>query len=105
MEQVGFIEKPKNKKATVRLQMMGGEISINATLSLVFVLAKKLKKKEFYLELSGYPNLIRCQMVNNQPEIILKQKKKNNLIKLRIAGAERLIKLVNLDGIAYFLGE
>jgi len=103
VEQVGFIEKANNSKAEALLQMMGGEISINATLSLVFILAKKLKKKEFYLDLSGYPNLIQCQMVNNQPEIILKQKIKNNLMKLRVAGAKQLIKLVDLGGIAYFL--
>ena len=76
VEQVGFVEKSKKPKAAARLQMMGGEISINATLSLVFILAKKLKKQEFYLELSGCPNLIRCQIINNQPEIGLNQKNK-----------------------------
>lgn len=103
VEQVGFIEESINPKAKARLQMMGGEISLNATLSLVFILAKKVAQKKFSLELSGYPSLVRCQMTKNWPEIILKPLKKIKKVKLKINNSIQSIKLVNLGGIAYFI--
>jgi diaminopimelate epimerase len=59
VEQVGFVEKPKNPKAVARLQMMGGEFCGNATRSLAWVLWHKRRRgidtsaRTVTLEVSG----------------------------------------------------
>ncbi len=57
VEQVGFIEKPKNKKAIARLQMMGGEFCGNATRCLGWLLLKG-KPGKVKLEVSGSKKLL-----------------------------------------------
>lgn len=57
VEQVGFIEKPKNKKAIARLQMMGGEFCGNSTKCLGWLLLKG-KPGKIKLEVSGSKKLL-----------------------------------------------
>lgn len=66
-EQAGYIEKPENKDACARLQMMAGEFCGNATLSLGAYLFSKEHpetgaEKNFLLEVSGADDLINCHM-------------------------------------------
>jgi diaminopimelate epimerase len=66
-EQVGFIEKPVNKKAAAHLEMAGGEFCGNACMALAAFIAseKGLKQNdwtEIALEVSGTDNLIMCQV-------------------------------------------
>jgi histidine racemase len=103
VEQVGFIEKPEQKDVLARLQMMGGEICINATLSFVQLIAQKKRLKRFNLELSGYSNFIKCMVNKNQPTIMMKSLYKINTVSLKISQKKEPIKLVNLGGIAFFL--
>ncbi|PIV10768.1 hypothetical protein COY13_02830 [Candidatus Roizmanbacteria bacterium CG_4_10_14_0_2_um_filter_36_35] len=63
IEQVAFIEKPKNKKALSRLSLVGGEFSGNAVLCLG---ALKLKNnKEDLFEISGTNELLRIFIDEN----------------------------------------
>ncbi|MFE5429691.1 diaminopimelate epimerase [Peribacillus simplex] len=72
-EQVGFIEKPINNKASAKLQMAGGEFCGNACMALAAFIAseKGLKHNdlaEIILEASGTDKLITCQMKRNLDE-------------------------------------
>ncbi|MFC3884992.1 diaminopimelate epimerase [Bacillus songklensis] len=72
-EQVGFIEKPINNKATAHLQMAGGEFCGNACMALAAFIAseKGLKQNdlmEILLEVSGTDRLIMCQVRRNSDE-------------------------------------
>lgn len=61
VEQVGFIEKPKNKKAIARLQMMGGEFCGNSTRSLGWLLFRGNPGKT-KLEVSGCGKLLKVKI-------------------------------------------
>lgn len=66
-EQVGFIEKPVNKKAAAHLEMAGGEFCGNACMALAAFIAsenglKQNDRTEIALEVSGADNLIMCQV-------------------------------------------
>jgi len=67
VEQVGFIEKPENKKALARLQMMGGEFCGNSTRCLGWLLLKG-KPGRIKLEVSGSKKLLDVK-VNQKGDI------------------------------------
>lgn len=75
-EQVGFIEKPANGKACVRLHMMGGEFCGNATRALAAVIVDRHQceyncndsKIHVSLEVSGADKLISCEVIPNFKE-------------------------------------
>ncbi len=58
VEQVGFLEKPKNSKTDICLQMMGGEFCGNAARAAAFLEAMKNNKKSLRLEVSGFPKIL-----------------------------------------------
>ncbi|HUS60311.1 MAG TPA: hypothetical protein VMX76_02945 [Nevskiaceae bacterium] len=61
VEQVGFIEKPKNGKAAARLQMMGGEFCGNSTRCLGWLLLEG-KPGKVKLEVSGAEKLLEVEI-------------------------------------------
>lgn len=64
VEQVGFIEQPKNKKAIARLQMMGGEFCGNSTRCLGWLLLKG-RSGRVKLEVSGSKKLLDVEINKN----------------------------------------
>lgn len=100
-EQVGFVENPCNQKANARLQMMGGEICLNATLSLASILLEK--EKSVCLELSGFPDLVRCKRAGSQTMICLKLKPEIKTKILKLSSRVCRVPFVDLGGIAYFI--
>lgn len=56
-EQVGFLEKPEDPRAQLRLQMMGGEFCGNATISTAAIICGGETKK-LALEVSGAPGVV-----------------------------------------------
>lgn len=56
-EQVGFLEKPEDPRAQLRLQMMGGEFCGNATISTAAIVCGGEARK-LSLEVSGAPDLV-----------------------------------------------
>lgn len=71
VEQVGFLEKPKNPKADIRLQMMGGEFCGNASRAAAFLEAMKNNKKFLKLEVSGFPEILEATTIGNKVTLIL----------------------------------
>jgi len=71
VEQVGFIEEPKNKLAVIRLQMMGGEFCGNAARSLAWVALKKgwINASSFFIESSGANSLLRAEIQGDRVRI------------------------------------
>lgn len=66
-EQVGFLEKPSNPAAQLRLQMAGDEFCGNGTMSAGAYLAWKSGLQngecaEYWLEVSGATELVRCRI-------------------------------------------
>ncbi len=109
-EQVGFLEAPRNPKAEMRVQMMGGEFCANALRSTASMLALdkakySLKKSfSFNLESSGTNKIIRGRSkINAQgkvswAEIEFPISKKQISIKNVALG-----KLVTLEGITHLV--
>jgi diaminopimelate epimerase len=64
-EQVIFLEKPSDKKAVARLQMMGGEFSGNATLVFAKYLLDRNKSDNLYFESSGINELVKATRLKN----------------------------------------
>ena len=74
-EQAGYIEEPESEEADARLQMMAGEFCGNATLSLAaYLFAKEMplpgEKATLFLEVSGAPELLACQMEKTETDFI-----------------------------------
>src|SRR5579885_2405715 len=68
-EQVGFLEKPKNSTAAIRLQMMGGEFCANGLRATAAYLASLKQNKDadnFLLESSGTDRLISSRIGRNK---------------------------------------
>lgn len=100
VEQVGFIEKTRNKKAAARLQMMGGEFCGNATRCLGWLLLEG-KPGKIKLEVSGSKNLLTV-VINKQGGI-----KAEMPIKSSLNSVKKFDKfwLVSLYGITYIISE
>lgn len=90
IEQVGFIKGNK-------LEMMGGELSINATLAFGYYLSQKLKRNSLKLKTSGISNVVKFQKTKNNDSRIL----------INIPGVKKSkingFDFVDLKGIAYFV--
>lgn len=71
IEQVGFLEKPENSKAAIRLQMMGGEFCGNATRATAYYWAMKTGLKSFKMEVSGFPELMETKITGEEVELKL----------------------------------
>ncbi|MEK7086058.1 MAG: hypothetical protein AAB953_03540 [Patescibacteria group bacterium] len=71
VEQVGFLEKPKNSKADIHLQMMGGEFCGNAARAAAFLEAMKNNKKSFKLEVSGFPEILDATIIGSRVALTL----------------------------------
>lgn len=74
-EQAGYIEEPESEEADARLQMMAGEFCGNATLSLAaYLFAKEMpqpgEKTTLFLEVSGAPGLLSCEMEKTETDFI-----------------------------------
>lgn len=74
-EQAGYIEEPESEEADARLQMMAGEFCGNATLSLAaYLFAKEMpqpgEKTTLFLEVSGAPELLPCEMEKTETDFI-----------------------------------
>lgn len=111
-EQVGYVEKSKNKKAIAHLQMMGGEFCGNATRSLAYMLVRKKTKgieiknniASFFLTVSGVKKPLKVEVscdkknnpisakiempIYNNPEAIYK---KNDLNIVLLEGISHII--------------
>ncbi|MBL7158877.1 hypothetical protein ISS85_00155 [Candidatus Microgenomates bacterium] len=90
IEQVGFIVDNK-------LEMMGGELSINATLAFGYYLAQKLKRNSLKLKTSGLSDSVKFQKTKNNASSILLSIP--GIKKSRVNGFD----FVDLKGIAYFV--
>lgn len=96
IEQVGFLEKPENPRAAIRLQMMGGEFCGNATRATAYFWAMKTRLKSFKIEVSGFSELLSAKINNDKVELelpgIFFQKIQN-----------KKMKIVDLMGIRFIL--
>ncbi|MCB9808429.1 hypothetical protein H6770_04205 [Candidatus Peribacteria bacterium] len=60
-EQVGFLDRPISEQANVRLEMMGGELCINAIRSVsAFLLKESEENAEVLVESSGASQILKC---------------------------------------------
>ncbi|MBQ4340340.1 MAG: hypothetical protein IJC41_05015 [Firmicutes bacterium] len=64
-EQVGFFEMPSDPRASVRLQMMGGEFCGNASISAAAEMAEREgikpgERREILMEVSGAEGIVKC---------------------------------------------
>lgn len=68
-EQVGFIVRPKNDQAVLRLEMSGGEFCGNGLLSAAAYCHNKglCMDKSFLLEISGSDDLLTCEVIAKSP--------------------------------------
>ena len=90
IEQAGFIQDNK-------LEMMGGELSINATLAFGYYLSQKSKSQTLKLKTSGVSSLVKFQKTeDNYSSVLIKIP---NIKKSKIDGFD----FVDLKGIAYFV--
>lgn len=71
IEQVGFIEKPTQKHAHLRLHMMGGEFCVNATRSTAFLYAKEHKLKKVFIETCGLEEVLEVDIKGETTHIHL----------------------------------
>ncbi|WFA10219.1 diaminopimelate epimerase [Tissierella sp. Yu-01] len=120
-EQVGFVENPRTMKGkslnTLRLQMMGGEFCGNATRSLAALMVHLkvdsiTKNDDIYnviLEVSGYDELLSCQVRETDEESVFYSKVKmplpHRISKTNISFEGTLIDLNRIDfpGITHFI--
>jgi diaminopimelate epimerase len=102
VEQVGFVEKPKDPKAVRRLQMMGGEFCGNATRSLAWVLWHKRLRgidrsaRTVTLEVSGVGRPLSVEIHDRMVRVEMPIKRELSSIK-SIQGQT----VVELEGISH----
>lgn len=101
-EHVGFLSFPDNSASDGRLDMMGGELCINALRSAATLLGIERNKQIIRLESSGTDEIFDCRVVGSG-------KKRNSSIAFSlcplITYLESGVSIVRLDGIAHILIE
>lgn len=75
VEQTGFLEKPADPTARLRLQMMGGEFCGNAAMSAAVYLAEQDKlpqgeEANYLIEVSGNPGVLCCRIERRDKEFL-----------------------------------
>jgi histidine racemase len=69
IEQVGFVEKPKDSRSASRLEMMGGEFCGNAACALVWVLWEKKQFQKGLVEISGAQKPLHANVYGKKVEV------------------------------------
>ncbi len=99
IEQVGFIVPPDNQSHDFVLEMMGGELCVNAARSAALFQAQRSGKKEVVFKLSGSSVLVKAMFVDGKDNLILPS---SLLIAITIIPEG---KLVVLQGITFIITE
>lgn len=98
-EQVGYISKSVDD-AVYKLEMMGGELCVNALRSLGYLHHLQTKETEFKLRSSGSDSIFNISINDCSPEVSLKFDMAIEHINL-----SKTLSLVKLQGIAHFVEE
>lgn len=69
IEQVGFIEPPTQKDVAFRLQMMGGEFCVGASLAAAFLLGEENRQLSF--EVSGFEEVVMAKRSHGSVELLV----------------------------------
>ncbi len=97
VEQVGFLQKPKNPAADIHLEMTGGEFCGNATRSAAFLWSQKSGQKNLLIEVSGMQDLVPAWCASHDCSI--------NIPSSIIMGIQHLpnATLIEMQGISHFV--
>lgn len=98
-EQVGFICQPHDQKHILRLEMMGGELCINALRTLAYLHYRRTGERSFLLESSGSDQSFAMAIT---PEESVSLKFNMNIQHILLSGN---LGLVQLQGISHFVEE
>lgn len=71
IEQVGFLQTPKRKSSSIRLQMMGNEFCCNATRCAGFYWSKKKRTEELDLEVSALSRTVHALRRGERSSVVL----------------------------------
>lgn len=101
-EQVGFLETPKNKRAALRLQMMGGEFCGNALRATAAILSVESKENKLILESSGTSKLIKTSVMKDDESIWAETEVPLSNPKVTKLDYLNMIR-IDLEGVTHFL--
>lgn len=98
-EQVGFICKARHPEHAYRLEMMGGELCVNALRTLAYLYFRRTGERSFVLESSGSDQSFQMAIT---PEDSVSLQFKMNIQHIPLGGD---LGLVQLQGISHFVEE
>ena len=101
-EQVGYLSYPKIDGVDGRLEMMGGELCVNALRSAVALLAQKTGKRIFRMQSSGSEHILQCESQPNSEGYDISIRL---TVKPVMQDLEPNTTLVGLGGISHLLWE